>query len=173
VRSARCTNHVTFPSSGSLPARGKLTPQSSSRSERGRATCATRDFPLWLPWLASRLGAAYTLAGRPAQEKTCRYLSHRSSKPLRGDGEQTALVGENRSAKVMSAMIVPLVGWESHNYRLGYAGGCFDRALPAFRRSGVGHPVGALATSIPRPHDIAMNRIAKEASSAQRQVAAP
>jgi class 3 adenylate cyclase/tetratricopeptide (TPR) repeat protein len=32
--------------------------------ERGIATCRAWDIPSWLPWLASRLGAAYTLAGR-------------------------------------------------------------------------------------------------------------
>jgi tetratricopeptide (TPR) repeat protein len=34
--------------------------------ERGLATCRTWDFPSWLPWLASRVGAAYALAGRVA-----------------------------------------------------------------------------------------------------------
>ena len=34
------------------------------RLERGLALCRTWDFPSWVPWLASRLGAAYTLAGR-------------------------------------------------------------------------------------------------------------
>jgi len=32
--------------------------------ERGLATCRTWDFPSWLPWFASRAGAAYTLVGR-------------------------------------------------------------------------------------------------------------
>ncbi|HSF01669.1 MAG TPA: tetratricopeptide repeat protein, partial [Solirubrobacterales bacterium] len=36
------------------------------RLERGLALCRTWDFPSWVPWLASRLGAAYTLAGRAA-----------------------------------------------------------------------------------------------------------
>jgi class 3 adenylate cyclase/tetratricopeptide (TPR) repeat protein len=34
--------------------------------ERGLATCCAWDFPSWLPWLASRVGAAYVLAGRAA-----------------------------------------------------------------------------------------------------------
>jgi tetratricopeptide (TPR) repeat protein len=37
------------------------------RLERGLALCRTWDFPSWVPWLASRLGAAYTLAGRAAE----------------------------------------------------------------------------------------------------------
>jgi len=37
------------------------------RLERGLATCRTWDFPSWLPWLASRVGAAYTLSGRAAE----------------------------------------------------------------------------------------------------------
>jgi tetratricopeptide (TPR) repeat protein len=36
------------------------------RLERGLALCRTWDFPSWVPWLASRLGAAYTLADRVA-----------------------------------------------------------------------------------------------------------
>src|SRR5262249_33002609 len=34
--------------------------------ERGLEGCATWEFPLWAPWFASRLGAAYVLAGRLA-----------------------------------------------------------------------------------------------------------
>ena len=37
------------------------------RLERGLSICQTWDFPSWLPWLASRLGAAYALAGRAAE----------------------------------------------------------------------------------------------------------
>jgi tetratricopeptide (TPR) repeat protein len=36
------------------------------RLERGLALCRTWDFLSWVPWLASRLGTGYTLAGRAA-----------------------------------------------------------------------------------------------------------
>jgi class 3 adenylate cyclase/tetratricopeptide (TPR) repeat protein len=35
--------------------------------ERGLAACRTWDFPSWLPWLASRVAAAYTMAGRVSE----------------------------------------------------------------------------------------------------------
>jgi class 3 adenylate cyclase/tetratricopeptide (TPR) repeat protein len=34
--------------------------------EHGLATCRKWEFPMWTPWLASRLGTAYMLAGRTA-----------------------------------------------------------------------------------------------------------
>jgi tetratricopeptide (TPR) repeat protein len=37
------------------------------RLEHGLTICRTWEIPSWLPWLASRLGAAYTLAGRVAE----------------------------------------------------------------------------------------------------------
>ncbi len=37
------------------------------RLEHGLNICRTWEIPSWLPWLASRLGAAYTLAGRVAE----------------------------------------------------------------------------------------------------------
>jgi class 3 adenylate cyclase/tetratricopeptide (TPR) repeat protein len=41
-------------------------PRALSCLERAMAICQDTDFPLWLPWIASILGAAYTLGGRIA-----------------------------------------------------------------------------------------------------------
>ena len=60
-------------------------------------------------------------------------------------------------------VIAPLVGFDAACYRLGYGGGFFDRTLavlhPRPAAVGVGHPVCALKTIFPQPHDIPMDWI--------------
>jgi 5,10-methenyltetrahydrofolate synthetase len=64
---------------------------------------------------------------------------------------------------IPTVVIAPLVGFDPAGYRLGYGGGFFDRTLAALCPRpiaiGVGHPVGALPTIYPQPHDIAMDWI--------------
>ena len=64
---------------------------------------------------------------------------------------------------VPTVVIAPLVGFDPACYRLGYGGGFFDRSLAAFDPRplaiGVGHPVGAITTIYPQPHDIPMDWI--------------
>jgi 5,10-methenyltetrahydrofolate synthetase len=64
---------------------------------------------------------------------------------------------------VPDVVIAPLVGFDAAGFRLGYGGGFFDRTLAALRPSpiaiGVGHPIAALPTIYPQPHDIAMDWI--------------
>ena len=60
-------------------------------------------------------------------------------------------------------VLAPLVGFDPDGYRLGYGGGFFDRTLAALSPRafaiGVGHPVAAIPTIYPQPHDIPMNTI--------------
>ncbi|GHA42934.1 5-formyltetrahydrofolate cyclo-ligase [Amylibacter ulvae] len=62
-----------------------------------------------------------------------------------------------------NVVISPLVGFDPQCYRLGYGGGFYDRTLAAMAKKpliiGVGHPVGALKTIFPQPHDIPMDMI--------------
>jgi 5,10-methenyltetrahydrofolate synthetase len=62
-----------------------------------------------------------------------------------------------------TVVLAPLVGFDPDGYRLGYGGGFFDRTLAALSPRplaiGVGHPVGALPTIYPQPHDIPMDWI--------------
>lgn len=60
-------------------------------------------------------------------------------------------------------VLAPLVGFDADSYRLGYGGGFFDRTLaalsPRARAIGVGHPVAAIPTIYPQPHDVPMDAI--------------
>lgn len=62
---------------------------------------------------------------------------------------------------VPDVVIAPLVGFDAAGFRLGYGGGFFDRTLAALAPSpiaiGVGHPISAIPTIYPQPHDIAMD----------------
>ena len=61
------------------------------------------------------------------------------------------------------ALIVPLVGFDAHGYRLGYGGGYYDRTLAAASSKpfciGVGDAEAEIATIRPQPHDIPMDVI--------------
>ena len=61
------------------------------------------------------------------------------------------------------ALIVPLVGFDSQLFRLGYGGGYYDRTLARARPKpycvGFGYESGRLPTVFPQPHDIPMDLI--------------
>jgi 5-formyltetrahydrofolate cyclo-ligase len=65
------------------------------------------------------------------------------------------------------ALLVPLVGFDGHRFRLGYGGGYYDRTLASLRRKpvtiGIGFELAELPTIHPQPHDIAMDTIVTEA----------
>lgn len=69
-------------------------------------------------------------------------------------------------------VIAPLVGFDRHNYRLGYGGGFFDITLGAMnprpRTIGVGFALGALDTIHPAETDIPMDFIVTEAGIRHR-----
>jgi len=63
-------------------------------------------------------------------------------------------------------LLVPLVGFDQHNYRLGYGGGYYDRTLAAIKRPvktvGMGMELGRFDSIAPQPHDIPMDYIITE-----------
>ncbi|MBS0578791.1 MAG: 5-formyltetrahydrofolate cyclo-ligase [Proteobacteria bacterium] len=68
-----------------------------------------------------------------------------------------------REVLLPDALLVPLVGFDSGHYRLGYGGGYYDRTLAAAPRRpfcvGLGYPSSRLATIFPQAHDIPMDMI--------------
>ncbi len=68
-----------------------------------------------------------------------------------------------REVLIPDALIVPLVGFDSGRYRLGYGGGYYDRTIAALGRRpfcvGLGFAEAELPTIYPQPHDIPMNLI--------------
>jgi 5-formyltetrahydrofolate cyclo-ligase len=68
-----------------------------------------------------------------------------------------------REVLIPDALIVPLVGFDSGRYRLGYGGGYYDRTIATMSRRpfrvGLGYGEGELPTIFPQPHDIAMSII--------------
>jgi 5-formyltetrahydrofolate cyclo-ligase len=71
-----------------------------------------------------------------------------------------------RRCVVPDAALIPLVGYDSAGYRLGYGGGFYDRTLASAASRpyciGVGYDDAALATIHPQPHDIPMSLIVTE-----------
>ena len=76
--------------------------------------------------------------------------------PIPADGEPV----------VPSILLVPVVGFDRRNYRLGYGGGYYDRTLAALptppRAIGVGFELSRIATIHPQPHDIPMDQVITE-----------
>jgi len=70
-------------------------------------------------------------------------------------------------------VLVPLVGFDTANYRLGYGGGYFDRTLgclsPRPLTIGVGFELSRLDSVHPQPHDVPMDFIVTEAGVQRRQ----
>ena len=64
------------------------------------------------------------------------------------------------------AAVVPMSGFDTRGYRLGYGGGYFDRTLAALAPRplaiGVSYELGRLATIFPQPHDIPMDFVVTE-----------
>jgi 5-formyltetrahydrofolate cyclo-ligase len=72
-----------------------------------------------------------------------------------------------------SALLIPLVGFDAANHRLGHGGGYYDRTLAALRPRplaiGVGFELGRLASIEPAPHDQRMDVIVTEAGAFDQQ----
>ena len=64
-------------------------------------------------------------------------------------------------------VLVPLVAFDAHGYRLGYGGGYFDRTLasmaPRAFAVGVGFELARADSVHPQPHDVPMDAVVTEA----------
>lgn len=81
-------------------------------------------------------------------------------------------VPKERNLVTPSVLLVPLVGFDSANYRLGYGGGYYDRTLAALlpRPStiGIGFELSRLETVFPQRHDIPLDVVVTEAGVKRR-----
>lgn len=75
-------------------------------------------------------------------------------------------VPEEKTFVKPERLLVPLLGFDQANYRLGYGGGYYDRTLAALQPQpqtiGVGMEIGRLQSIFPEQHDIAMDFIITE-----------
>lgn len=66
-----------------------------------------------------------------------------------------------------SVLLIPVVAFDRHGYRLGYGGGYFDRTLAALTHKpltlGIGFELAAVTDLRPHPRDIPMDAIVTEA----------
>lgn len=123
-----------------------------------------RGEPDLRPWMQSAHGKGLRIAlpivvakGRPLE-----FREWRPGAPLARGVWNIPYPAEGQTI-VPEVVIAPLVGFDAAGFRLGYGGGFFDRTLAAITPSaiaiGVGHPISALPTIFPQPHDIAMDWI--------------
>jgi 5-formyltetrahydrofolate cyclo-ligase len=63
-------------------------------------------------------------------------------------------------------VLLPMVGFDSRGYRLGYGGGYFDRTMAAISRRplliGVAHELAKLDSVFPQPHDVPVDYVVTE-----------
>ena len=75
-------------------------------------------------------------------------------------------VPDNTDVVRVSALVIPMIGFDTAGFRLGYGGGYFDRTLvsmnPRPLAIGVAFEILRLEDTYPQPHDIAMDFIVTE-----------
>ena len=73
----------------------------------------------------------------------------------------------NGAAVIPDIVLLPLLAFDAHGFRLGYGGGCFDRTLAAMvprpRAIGVGFELGKVPDIQPQIHDIGLDAVVTEA----------
>ncbi len=78
-------------------------------------------------------------------------------------------IPEQRDVLNPDALLVPLVGFDAHRFRLGYGGGYYDRTIAAAAvrpfRVGLGYEDARLETIFPQLHDIPMDMIVTDAGT--------
>lgn len=125
--------------------------------------------------LAAQLIENGRLAALPAVIARDAPLEYRLWRPemAMSPGPYGIAIPEGRQVVTPDLLIVPMVGFDSQNYRLGYGGGYFDRTLaaadPRPMTIGVGFELSRLATIFPAPHDVPMDIIVTEAGLQEKR----
>jgi 5,10-methenyltetrahydrofolate synthetase len=119
--------------------------------------------------LASRLVERGWLAAMPIVEAVDAPMSFRAWTP------SSAMSSDRYGIPIPAAgadlvptiVLLPLVAFDPHGFRLGYGGGYFDRTLaklvPRPRAIGVGFELGRVADIRPQAHDVPLDAMVTEA----------
>jgi len=79
------------------------------------------------------------------------------------------LVPQKSDIVMPELLLVPMVGFDTAGYRLGYGGGYYDRTIASITPKpyalGIGYELSRLETIFPQAHDIPMNAVITEASA--------
>lgn len=120
--------------------------------------------------LAARLRKQGRVTALPAVIERGGRLEYRSweDETAMAEGIYRIPVPSERRLLDPAIVVVPILGFDAANYRLGYGGGYFDRTLAALESPplaiGAGFEIGHLDTVFPQSHDIAMDVIVTEAA---------
>lgn len=122
-----------------------------------------------------RLRAAGTIAALPVVARRDRPLEFRRWEPDAAMAVGPFGIPEPAAGPALrpDALLVPLVGFDAHNFRLGYGAGYYDLTLAEFAAKpltiGLGFELGRLATIDPQPHDVPLDFIVTEAGVQPRR----
>lgn len=113
-----------------------------------------------------RRGAVLALPEMESEGKPLCYRRWWEEAPMK-IGAYNIPVTDNTERVMVSAIIVPMLGFDKEGYRLGYGGGYYDRTISGINPSplviGVAFEILRLEDIYPRPHDVAMDFIVTEA----------
>lgn len=112
-------------------------------------------------------GATLALPEVVGRDESLRFIEWWPGVPMKKDLYGIP-VPDNTKEISVDAIVIPMLGFDEHGYRLGYGSGYFDRTLAAMNPRplsiGVAFEMLRLPTIYPQQHDIAMDYIVTEHS---------
>ena len=111
-------------------------------------------------------GAVLALPEIEGKEKPLYFRRWWKEAPMK-IGSYNIPVTDNTERVTVNAIIVPMLGFDTKGYRLGYGAGYYDRTISGMNPRplliGVAFEILRLEDIYPRPHDVAMDFIVTEA----------
>jgi 5,10-methenyltetrahydrofolate synthetase len=112
-----------------------------------------------------QLGATLALPEVVDKDKPLCFREWQPGTPLKNGAYGIPVPIEARAIRV-DAIIIPVVGFDQHGYRLGYGSGYFDRTLATYQPQpltiGIAFEIQRLENVYAQPHDIALHYIVTE-----------
>ncbi len=112
-----------------------------------------------------RHGATLALPEIVGKDKPLCFREWRPDTPLKNGAYGIPVPIEAKTVRV-DAIIIPMVGFDQHGYRLGYGSGYFDRTLATYHPQpltiGIAFEMQRLENVYAQPHDIALHYIVTE-----------